>query len=108
MAAAARKIVFSTKTDRLRPEASVNTAIAPWVSQPARTPPVHKWQCPVNSFPDGTLGHPTECDVILKLMSPDGSDQCGLDRFNGDQGTINVISWAPGSRRVADVRYPQG
>ena len=106
MAAAARKIVFNTKIERLRPGASVNTAIAHGVGQPARTPPVHKWQCSVNSFPDGTLGHPTECDVILKLMAPDGSDQRGLDRFNDDLGTISLISRAPGLRRVTDVRYP--
>ena len=58
------------------------------------------------SFPQGTLGHPADKAVILRLARPDGSDMRDLDAFNGGQGTINVPSWAPGSDRLAYVRYP--
>ncbi|MBC7478147.1 MAG: biopolymer transporter Tol [Pseudorhodobacter sp.] len=58
------------------------------------------------SFPQGTLGHPADKAVILRLARPDGSDIRDLDAFNGGQGTINVPSWAPGSDRLAYVRYP--
>lgn len=60
------------------------------------------------SFPEGTLGHPADKDVILRLARPDGTEMRDLDAFNGGQGTINVPSWAPDSRRLAYVRYPLG
>ena len=58
------------------------------------------------SYPEGTLGHPADKPVILRLMSPDGTDIRDLAAFNGGQGTINVNSWAPDSRRFAYVAYP--
>lgn len=58
------------------------------------------------SFPEGTLGHPADKAVILRLANPDGSGIRDFDAFNGGQGTINVPSWAPGSDRLAYVRYP--
>ena len=58
------------------------------------------------SFPEGTLGHPADKAVILRLAGSDGSNIRDLDAFNGGQGTINVPSWAPDSRRFAYVRYP--
>lgn len=60
------------------------------------------------SFPPGTQGHPADKAVILRLANPDGSNRRDLDAFNGGQGTINVTSWAPGSDRLAYVRYPIG
>ena len=58
------------------------------------------------SYPEGTLGHPADKDVILRLMHPDGGKPRDLAAFNGGQGTINVNSWAPDSRRFAYVAYP--
>lgn len=58
------------------------------------------------SFPEGTMGHPADKDVILRLANPDGSNMRDFDAFNGGQGTINVPSWAPTSDRFAYVRYP--
>ena len=56
------------------------------------------------SFPPGTLGHPADLDVILRLLEDGGSsDLVGL--FGG-QGTINVPSWAPDGTRFAYVAYP--
>ena len=60
------------------------------------------------SFPQGTLGHPADKDVLLRLMAPDGSSQRTLASFFGGQGTINVNSWAPDSQRLAFVAYPRG
>jgi len=59
------------------------------------------------SFPQGTLGHPADKDVLLRLMNPDGSDQRTIASFFGGQGTINVNSWAPDSQRFAYVAYPK-
>jgi Tol biopolymer transport system component len=58
------------------------------------------------SYPEGTLGHPPDHDVILRLIHPDGGKFRDLAAFNGGQGTINVNSWAPDSRRFAFVAYP--
>jgi TolB protein len=58
------------------------------------------------SYPEGTLGHPPDRDVILRLMHPDGGEHSDLVAFNGGQGTINVNSWAPDSRHFAYVAYP--
>jgi Tol biopolymer transport system component len=57
------------------------------------------------SFPPGTLNHPADKDVILRRMRSDGVEQADLLRFNGGQGTINVNSWAPDSKRFAFVMY---
>jgi TolB protein len=58
------------------------------------------------SYPPGTLGHPADRDVILRLLDPDGGTPRDLTSLFGGQGTINVNSWAPDSRRLAFVSYP--
>jgi Tol biopolymer transport system component len=57
------------------------------------------------SFPPGTLGHPADLEVILRVIEGDGSERDVVHLFGG-QGTINVHSWAPDSRRFAYVGYP--
>ena len=59
------------------------------------------------SFPQGTIGHPADKDVLLRLMTPEGEKQHTLASFFGGQGTINVNSWAPDSTRLAYVAYPR-
>lgn len=58
------------------------------------------------SYPAGTLGHPADKEVKLMLMPPDGSWQKEIVALFGGQGTINVNSWAPDSKRFAYVAYP--
>ena len=60
------------------------------------------------SYPQGTIGHPADKDVLLRLMTPTGGEPRVLASFFGGQGTINVNSWAPDSRRLAYVAYPRG
>jgi TolB protein len=60
------------------------------------------------SFPPNTLGHPPDKEVILRLMGRDGGASRDLKSLFGGQGTINVNSWAPDSRRLAYVAYPLG
>lgn len=59
------------------------------------------------SYPPDTLGHPPDREVLLRLMAPDGCDARDLVAFFGGQGSLNVNSWAPDSRRLAYVAYPQ-
>jgi TolB protein len=60
------------------------------------------------SFPPGTLGHPPDRTVELRLV--EGGDWASartLVTLPGGQGTINVNSWAPDSQRFAYVDYPR-
>jgi TolB protein len=58
------------------------------------------------SYPPGTEGHPADKEVILKRMDPAGGNEREIVRLFGGQGTINVNSWAPDSKRFAYVAYP--
>jgi Tol biopolymer transport system component len=59
------------------------------------------------AFPAGTEGHPADLDVEVRLVSTDdwGAPLRRYPLFGG-QGTLNVNSWAPDSRRFAFVAYP--
>ncbi|WP_228374284.1 TolB family protein [Demequina phytophila] len=59
------------------------------------------------SYPAGTIGHPPDLDVELRLVTGDAWDAPEtVVALHGGQGTINVNSWAPDSRRFAFVDYP--
>lgn len=58
------------------------------------------------SFPPGTVGHESDVDVVVRSMSPDGTDVHDVVRLRGGQGTLNVNSWAPDSRHFACCDYP--
>jgi TolB protein len=58
-------------------------------------------------FPPGTEGHPADKDVALVVVDvADWSAPRERIRIPGGQGTVNVNSWAPDSRRFAYVSYP--
>ena len=61
------------------------------------------------TFPTGTLGHPADLDVEVRLVRTDDWNHV-VQRYPlfGGQGTINVNSWSPDSRRFAFVAYPLG
>lgn len=61
----------------------------------------------VLSYPQGTMGHPADKDIVLRLMGPDGGPLRVLASVFGGQGTINVNSWSPDSQRLAYVAYPR-
>jgi TolB protein len=50
-------------------------------------------------------GHPENKDVMLRLMSLTDKKITVLAKLFGGQGTINVPSWSPDSKRVAFVSY---
>ncbi|GAA4735544.1 PD40 domain-containing protein [Amnibacterium soli] len=58
-------------------------------------------------FPAGTLGHPADKAVSLVVVdTADWSAPRERIALPGGQGTVNVNSWAPDSRRFAYVSYP--
>jgi TolB protein len=59
------------------------------------------------AFPAGTLGHPADLDVEVRLVATsDWSTPVKRYPLFGGQGTINVNSWSPDSSRFAFVAYP--
>jgi TolB protein len=77
-----------------------------WFPHPS---PDGRWMVWI-SFDKGTKGHPANQNVRLKL-APANEGKPFVDRARvikrlfGGQGTINVNSWAPDSKRFAYVRY---
>lgn len=57
------------------------------------------------SFPKGTKGHPPNQNVILRSMDMKGKKIREITRLFGGQGTMNVNSWSPDSKRFAYVSY---
>jgi TolB protein len=59
------------------------------------------------SFPRGTLGHPPDLDVEVRLVrTADWRDVVWRFPLSGGQGTLNVNSWSRDSRRFGFVAYP--
>lgn len=58
-------------------------------------------------FGAGTLGHPADRDVEIALVSTqEWTTPVHTFSLFGGQGTLNVNSWSPDSRRFAYVAYP--
>jgi TolB protein len=61
------------------------------------------------SFPPGTIGHPADLDIELRLVvDDDWSAARTVARLFGGQGTLNVHSWAPHTPSFGFVSYPLG
>lgn len=72
-----------------------------WFAHPS---PDGKWLVFL-SYEKEVQGHPANKDVQLRLMPVTGGQVQVLAKLFGGQGTINVPSWSPDSRRVAFVSY---
>jgi Tol biopolymer transport system component len=57
------------------------------------------------SYSKDVEGHPANKDVQLRLLPTKGGPPQTLGKLFGGQGTINVPSWSPDSRRLAFVSY---
>jgi TolB protein len=66
--------------------------------------PDGKWIV-ILSFDKSVEGHPPNKDVTLRLMARESGQITVLAKLFGGQGTINVPSWSPDSKRLAFVSY---
>ena len=66
--------------------------------------PDGKWMVFI-SFDKSVEGHPPNKDVTLRVMSLADKKISVLAKLFGGQGTINVPSWSPDSKRLAFVSY---
>ncbi len=57
------------------------------------------------SYEKDVKGHPEDKDVTLRIMPLTGGKPEVLAKLFGGQGTINVPSWSPDSRRLSFVSY---
>lgn len=74
---------------------------ADWFPHPS---PDGKWLVFL-SYDKTVTGHPANKDIALRIMSLSGGKPKILARLFGGQGTINVPSWSPDSKRIAFVSY---
>jgi TolB protein len=56
------------------------------------------------SFVPGTLGHPADVEVIIRILENNAIRDVAFLR--GGQGTMNVPSWDPTGSKIAYVAYP--
>lgn len=57
------------------------------------------------SYDRAVKGHPENQDVTLRIMPVQGGQIDVLAKLFGGQGTINVPSWSPDSKKIAFVSY---
>jgi TolB protein len=57
------------------------------------------------TYDKSVTGHPGNKDVMLRMMNLTNKNVTVLAKLFGGQGTINVPSWSPDSRRLAFVSY---
>jgi TolB protein len=72
-----------------------------WFPHPS---PDGKWIVFI-SFEKDVKGHPTNKNVILRMILVTGGEPIDLVRLFGGQGTMNVPSWSPDSKKFAYVKY---
>jgi len=74
---------------------------ADWFPHPS---PDGKWIAFLSYLPD-VKGHPANQEVVLRVMPVEGGEPKIVARLFGGQGTMNVPSWSPDSRKFAFVSY---
>lgn len=103
----------STRTEmmqiwRMKPDGSGQEQITfdnhqNWFAHPA---PNGKQMIMISYPPEvPATSHPHNQHVMLRTLSPDGSNVNVAAFLYGGQGTINVPSWSPDSKKVAFVSY---
>jgi dipeptidyl aminopeptidase/acylaminoacyl peptidase len=91
---------------RMKPDGTGQTEVTSdefnnWFPHPS---PDGKWLVFL-SYESEVKGHPENKDVMLRLMPIAGGKIEVLAKLFGGQGTINVPSWSPDSRKLAFVSY---
>jgi TolB protein len=90
----------------VRAERVTSDEMEDWFPHPS---PDGKWMVFL-SFPKGTKGHPPNQQVMLRRMPMPGAKLKPakievLKELFGGQGTMNVNSWSPDSKKFAFIRY---
>ena len=91
---------------RMHPDGSAQEQVThdEWNNWFPHFSPDGKWMVML-SYDASVTGHPENKDVQLRLMSMADGKISVLARMFGGQGTINVPSWSPDSKKLAFVSY---
>src|SRR5262249_18345684 len=93
--------IWRMRADGTQPEQVTHDDFNNWFPHPS---PDGKWLVFL-SYAKDVKGHPENKDVTLRVMPLAGGSVAVLAKLFGGQGTLNVPSWSPDSRRVAFVSY---
>lgn len=93
--------IWRMKPDGSEQEQVTFDAYNDWFAHPS---PDGKYIVFVSYEPD-VEGHPANKNVTLRLMPITGGEPKVIAKLFGGQGTINVPSWSPDSKRFAFVSY---
>ena len=93
--------IWRMKPDGSQQEQVTNDEFNNWFPHPS---PDGKWLVFL-SYDREVKGHPEDKDVSLRIMPLTGGKIETLAKLFGGQGTINVPSWSPDSKRVSFVSY---
>ena len=97
--------IWRMRPDGSQPEQLTHDEFSNWFPHPS---PDGRWIVYLAFLKDQGQDHPFGRQVKLRLMDlRDRSVKDLTPEFFGGQGTINVPSWSPDSRRVAFVTYEQ-
>lgn len=97
--------IWRMRPDGSQPEQLTHDQFSNWFPHPS---PDGRWIVYLAFLQDQGQDHPFGRQVKLRLMDlRDRSVRDLTPEFFGGQGTINVPSWSPDSRRVAFVTYEQ-
>jgi Tol biopolymer transport system component len=93
--------IWRMRADGSAQERVTDDGFADWFPHP---PPDGR-QLVFLSYDKTVKGHPPNRDVALRIMPLEGGRPRILTKLFGGQGTINVPSWSPDSKRLAFVSY---
>jgi hypothetical protein len=95
--------IWRMKSDATDQEQVTNDEFQNWFAHPS---PDGKWLIMISYPPEVPAGsHPHNKRVMLRLMPANGGEIKTIAFLYGGQGTLNVPSWSPDSKKVAFMSY---
>jgi Tol biopolymer transport system component len=95
--------IWRMKPDGSDQEQVTDDEFQNWFAHPS---PDGKWLIMISYLPEvPASSHPHNQRVMLRLMPANGGEIKTVAFLYGGQGTINVPSWSPDSKKVAFMSY---
>ncbi len=96
-------LIWRMNTDGSHQEQVTSDEFNDWFPHPS---PDGKWLVFISYFPDVPAGlHPRNQRIMIRLMPSGGGEIRSLAFLYGGQGSLNVPSWSPDSKKIAFVSY---